>query len=179
MELHAIELLDELENMIESGKKSLIGGRISVEKNELISVISELRDILPREMMHANDFYKDSREVLESAQNQADNIVLESEKEADEIIAKAHGEAQAIVDDANTEAEAIVQEALQKQAQLVAAHEVTRIANQEAQEIVSKAEHRATEIKIATKKYLDSKLGTVADVLAKTYAEINDNKKSL
>ena len=48
MELHAIELLDALENMIESGKKSLIGGRISVEKNELISVISELRDILPR-----------------------------------------------------------------------------------------------------------------------------------
>ena len=72
-----------------------------------------------------------------------------------------------------------MEEALQKQAQLVAAHEVTRIANQEAQEIVSKAEHRATEIKIATKKYLDSKLGTVADVLAKTYAEINDNKKSL
>jgi vacuolar-type H+-ATPase subunit H len=179
MELHTIELLDELENMIENGKKSLIGGRISVEKNDVLSLIDQLRDLLPREMMHANDFYKDSREVLDSAQNQADAIVADAEKEADDAIAKAHQEAQSIIDDANTEADAIVQEALQKQSQLVAAHEITRLANQEGEAIVSKAEQRATEIKIATKKYLENKLGSVADVLAKTYAEINENKKGL
>ena len=38
MELHTIELLDELESMIENGKKSLIGGRVSVEKNDLLTV---------------------------------------------------------------------------------------------------------------------------------------------
>ena len=68
---------------------------------------------------------------------------------------------------------------MQKQAELVAAHEITRIANQEAQQIVMKAEQRATEIKIATKKYLDEKLSNVADVLARTYSEINENKKGL
>ena len=62
---------------------------------------------------------------------------------------------------------------------LIAAHEVTRLANQEAQQIVMKAEQRATEIKIATKKYLDEKLSNVADVLARTYSEINENKKGL
>ena len=62
---------------------------------------------------------------------------------------------------------------------MVAAHEITRLANQEGEAIVTKAEQRATEIKIATKKYLENKLGNVADVLARTYAEINENKKSL
>lgn len=179
MELHTIELLDELENMIESGKKSLIGGRISIEKNDVLTIIDKLRDILPREMMHANDFYKDSREVLDAAQEQADAIVADAEKEADDTIAKAHQEAQSIIEDANAEADAIVQEALQKQSQLVASHEITRLANQEGEAIVNKAEQRATEIKIATKKYLENKLGNVADVLAKTYAEINENKKGL
>ena len=179
MELHTIELLNELEGMIENGKKSLIGGRISVEKNELLAVIEELKDLLPREMMHANDFYNDSREVLESAQVQADEIIEKAEKKADKTIAGAHEDANAIVEEANTEADAIVKEALQKQSELVAAHEITRIANQEAKQIITRAEQRATEIKVATKNYLEDKLSHVADVLAKTYSEINENKKSL
>lgn len=179
MELHTIELLNELEGMIENGKKSLIGGRISVEKNELLAVIEELKDLLPREMMHANDFYNDSREVLEAAQVQADEIIEKAEKEADKTIAGAHEDANAIVEEANTEADAIVKEALQKQSELVAAHEITKLANQEAKQIVTKAEQRATEIKFATKNYLEDKLSHVADVLAKTYSEINENKKSL
>ncbi|MBR3918214.1 MAG: hypothetical protein IKJ59_05705 [Clostridia bacterium] len=179
MELHTIELLDELESMIENGKKSLIGGRVSVEKNDLLTVIEQLRDILPRELMHANDFYNDSRDVLDAANVQADEIIENADKEADKTIARAHEDAAAIRDDANTEADAIVKEALQKQSELVAAHEITRLANQEAQQIVMKAEQRATEIKIATKKYLDEKLSNVADVLARTYSEINENKKGL
>ena len=80
MELHTIELLDELESMIENGKKSLIGGRVSVEKNDLLTVIEQLRDILPREMMHANDFYNDSRDVLDAANVQADEIIENADK---------------------------------------------------------------------------------------------------
>lgn len=179
MELHSIEMLQELENMIENGKKSLISGRVSIEKNELLAVIEELKSILPEELLQANEYYRDSRELRQSSTHDAEMIISQANQEADEIIDKAHGEAQAIVDDANAEAEAIIKDAKRRQDELVSEHQVTKRAEEEAARIVNQANQRSAEIKRATRKYLDDKLDYVADILAKTYNEIEENKKSL
>ena len=179
MELHSIEMLEELEDMIENGKKSLMSGRVSVDKNELLAVIDELKSILPDEIIQANEYYKDSRELRDSAEHEADTIIAQANKEADEIVDKAQNDAEAIIADANSEADAIVKEAHRQQAELISEHRITQLATEQGNEIIGQANERANEIKRATKKYLDDKLNYVSDILAKTYNEIEANKKSI
>lgn len=179
MELHSIEMLEELEDMIENGKKSLMSGRVSVDKNELLAVIDELKSILPDEIIQANEYYKDSRELRDSAEHEADTMIAQANKEADEIVDKAQSDAEAIIADANSEADAIVKEAHRQQAELISEHRITQMATEQGNEIIGQANERAAEIKRAMKKYLDDKLNCVSDVLAKTYNEIEANKKSI
>ena len=179
MELHSIEMLEELEDMIENGKKSLMSGRVSVDKNELLAVIDELKSILPDEIIQANEYYKDSRELRDSAEHEADTMIAQANKEADEIVDKAQSDAEAIIADANSEADAIVKEAQRQQAELISEHRITQMATEQGNEIIGQANERAAEIKRAMKKYLDDKLNYVSDVLAKTYNEIEANKKSI
>ncbi|MBS5570138.1 MAG: hypothetical protein KHX22_02535 [Clostridiales bacterium] len=179
MELHSIEMLEELEDMIENGKKSLMSGRVSVDKNELLAVIDELKSILPDEIIQANEYYKDSRELRDSAEHEADTMIAQANKEADEIVDKAQSDAEAIIADANSEADAIVKEAHRQQAELISEHRITQMATEQGNEIIGQANERAAEIKRAMKKYLDDKLNYVSDVLAKTYNEIEANKKSI
>ena len=179
MELHSIEMLEELEDMIENGKKSLMSGRVSVDKNELLAVIDELKSILPDEIIQANEYYKDSRELRDSAEHEADTIIAQANKEADEIVDKAQNDAEAIIADANSEADAIVKEAHRQQAELISEHRITQLATEQGNEIIGQANERANESKRATKKYLDDKLNYVSDILAKTYNEIEANKKSI
>ena len=179
MELHSIEMLEELEDMIENGKKSLMSGRVSVDKNELLAVIDELKSILPDEIIQANEYYKDSRELRDSAEHEADTMIAQANKEADEIVDKAQSDAEAIIADANSEADAIVKEAHSQQAELISEHRITQMATEQGNEIIGQANERAAEIKRAMKKYLDDKLNYVSDVLAKTYNEIEANKKSI
>ena len=179
MELHSIEMLEELEDMIENGKKSLMSGRVSVDKNELLAVIDELKSILPDEIIQANEYYKDSRELRDSAEHEADTMIAQANKEADEIVDKAQSDAEAIIADANSEADAIVKEAHRQQAELISEHRITQMATEQGNEIIGQANERAAEIKRAMKKYLDDKLNYVSDVLAKTYNEIEANKKPI
>lgn len=179
MELHSIEMLEELESMIDNGKKSLMSGRISVDKNELLAVIDELKSILPDEIIQANEYYRDSRELKDATEHEADLIIAQANKEADEIVNKAQNDAEMIIADANGEADAIVKEAHHQQAELIAEHRITQIATERGNDIVNQANERAAEIKRATMKYLDDKLNYVSDILAKTYNEIEANKNSL
>ena len=179
MELHSIEMLEELEDMIENGKKSLMSGRVSFDNNELLAVIDELKSILPDEIIQANEYYKDSRELRDSAEHEADTMIAQANKEADEIVEKAQSDAEAIIADANSEADAIVKEAHRQQAELISEHRITQMATEQGNEIIGQANERAAEIKRAMKKYLDDKLNYVSDVLAKTYNEIEANKKSI
>lgn len=179
MDLHCIEMLEELENLISGGKKSLVSGRVSVDKEELLTVIDELKGILPDELLQANEFYRESSAMLDSAEKQADSIIAQASKEADEIVDKAQSDAESIIADANSEADAIIREANRQQAELIAEHRITQLATERGNEIVNQASERAAEIKRATRNYLNDKLDYVADVLAKTYNEIQNNKGSL
>lgn len=179
MELHCIELIEEIRDMVEKGKKSLVGSRVSIDKEALLMVLDELKDILPTELVHANDFYKDSREMREEAEIDADRIIEQANSEANEITEKAQSNAELIIEDARNEAEAIVNEALEQQAEMVSESQITLLANEKAEQIVLQAGKRATEIKRATTKYLDEKLSYVSEVLGRTYHEIEDNRKSL
>lgn len=179
MELHCIELIEEIEGIVNSGKKSLVGNRVSIDKEALLLLLGQLKDILPTELVHANDFYQDSRECRDEAEEDADRIIEQANREANEITVKAQNDAELIIEEARSEANAIVTEAMEEQAQMVSDHQITLLANERAEQIVLQAGKKASDIKKATTKYLDERLSYVADVLGRTYHEIEDNRKSL
>lgn len=179
MDLHCVEMLEELESLISDGRKSLMSGRISVDKEELLTLIREIKGILPDELLQADAFYRESKSLRDDADREADNIISQASNEANEIIDKAQSDAEAIIADANSEADAIINDAKNQQAELISEHRITQLATEHGNNIVNQASDRAAEIKRATKSYLSDKLDYVADVLAKTYNEIQNNKSSL
>ncbi len=179
MELHCIELIDELEEHIEKGKKSLVGNRVSVEKETIMILLDELKEILPTELVHANDFYRDSRKCRDEAEKDADSIIDQANREANDIVNKAQGDAELIIEDARNEAHSIISAAKEKQSQMVNEHQITVLANEKAEQIVLQAGKKASDIKEATMRYLDDKLSYASEVLGRTYHEIEDNRKSL
>ena len=179
MEIHSVEMLEVLKNLIVNGKKSLVSSRVSVEKNEVLELIAELESILPDEIKQANSYYKESLAIKEDAVNAANDIVGRANVQAENTIREAEDTANRIIADANSEAEAIVSEANAQQAQMVQENRITQLANEQAREILEQAKARELEIQRATKQYLEDRLNTVSTLLAKTYNEIEKNKKTL
>ena len=179
MEIHSVEMLEVLKNLIVNGKKSLVSSRVSVEKNEVLELITELESILPDEIKQANSYYKESLALKEDAVNDANDIVGRANVQAENTIREAEDTAKRIIADANSEAEAIIREAKAQQAQMVQENRITQLATEQAREILEQAKAREQEIQRATKQYLEDRLNAVSTLLAKTYNEIEKNKKTL
>ncbi|MBQ3867152.1 MAG: ATPase, partial [Clostridia bacterium] len=81
--------------------------------------------------------------------------------------------------DAHNQAELIVQEAGQRRLQLIEENSITEAARARAEEIISEANARAKEIRHGTREYVDNTLLGLSEFLAKTYNEVEANRKSM
>jgi F0F1-type ATP synthase membrane subunit b/b' len=102
--------LAEMEEVLESSKKSMLfSDKVSVDKNKLMEIITELRLNLPDDIRMAQRLLGDHDRVLEDAQNKAKIIIEDAELEAkklvrdDEITRRAMAEAEDIKDAAKKE----------------------------------------------------------------------------
>lgn len=179
MEIQSIEMLDMMEEIIVRGKKSLLGNRISVDGEELLGLIEELRNILPDEILQANAYYKESQNILQGAHDNAERIIGKAQDDADICIARAQKEAGTIISDAHADAELIVKEAANTRQQMIDSHQVTQMANEQARQIVDDANAKAREIRKGTRDYMDGKLAELGQFLANTYNEVEANRKAL
>lgn len=179
MELQSVDMLDMLEQMVNGGKRSLVSNRVSVDKDEMLELIYELKNVLPDEIVQANAYYKESRGILESAHNNAEKILQKARDDADACLAKAQKEANTILADAHNDADLIVKEAEARQLQLIDENAITVRATEQARSVVEDANAKAREIRKGTREYMDGKLLELSDFLAKMYNEVEANRKGL
>ena len=179
MEIQSIELLEEMEEIINTGRKALLSNRISVDGDELLALINELRDILPQEIVQANAYYKESQDLLKNAYDNAEQIIQKAQDDADVRIARAEKEAGGIITEAHEDAELIIKEAENTRQQMIDSHQVTQIANEQARQSVEDANAKAREIRKGTREYMDGKLMELGKFLADTYNEVEANRKEL
>ncbi|MBR5500457.1 MAG: hypothetical protein IKV74_02905 [Clostridia bacterium] len=179
MEIQSIEMLDEMEEIITTGRKALLSSRISVDGDELLGLISELRSILPQEIVQANAYYKESQNILKGAHDNAEQIIQKAQDDADVRIARAEKEANSIISDAHEDAELIIKEAENTRQQMIDSHQVTQMATEQARQIVEDANAKAREIRKGTREYMDGKLMELGKFLADTYNEVEANRKAL
>lgn len=180
MDLQSIDILDMMEQIIGNAKKSLInGGKVAVDREELLSLIDELRSAMPEELVQADSYYKESQNILQSAHDNAEQIIRKAQDDADLCLSKAQKEANAVIADAHGDAELILREAEDKRQQLIDEHEITQQAAEQARQIVDDANVKAREIRKGTREYMDGKLLELSEFLAKSYNEIEANRKAL
>ncbi|MBE5040348.1 ATP synthase subunit B family protein [Ructibacterium gallinarum] len=111
--MDALELLDELEDIIDKGASVPFSGRCILERDELLDVLQELKLKLPEDLKQAKWIKEERQRILQEAQAEADEIIKTVEKKAvsmvdeNEITKQAIAQGKQIVERAQAEAQAI------------------------------------------------------------------------
>ena len=112
-------IIGEIEDYVEGCKTyPLSSSKIIVNKEELLELLTELRLQIPDEVKQYQKVIKNQDAIINSAKQQADNMVDEANKvtaqmlDEHEIMQKAHATANQIIEDANNQADAILSNAL-------------------------------------------------------------------
>ncbi len=80
-----MEYLDELEDLLDSGRGRPFSNKITIEKEKIFDIIGEIRLNLPNEIRHAQKIIEDHDRIIEDAKNKASAIIAEAEIRAQEI----------------------------------------------------------------------------------------------
>ena len=87
MEYEAMELIEMMYSMIAEAKAMpLAAGRCIIERNDMLSMLEELRDSLPREMEEARRLWEAKEEFIASAKREAEQIRMEAEQKARQMV---------------------------------------------------------------------------------------------
>ena len=78
--MDALELLDELEDIIEKGASVPFSGRCILERDELLDALQELKLKLPEDLKQAKWIKEERQRILQEAQAEADEIIKTVEK---------------------------------------------------------------------------------------------------
>ena len=123
------KLLDELDELVESSTKIPLSGKIMIDKDELMSLIEEMRIAVPEELKQAEWIKEEKQRIISEAQVDADKMLTDLQIHI-EIMADNH----AIVSEAEKRAEEILNRAQ------ISAREVRSGAREYADDIISNVE---------------------------------------
>lgn len=111
--MDALELLDELEDIIDKGASVPFSGRCILERDELLDVVQEIKIKLPDDLKQAKWIKEERQRILEEAQAEADSIIKTAEEKIvsmvneNEITKKAIVQGNQIIEKARENAQAI------------------------------------------------------------------------
>lgn len=81
-----VMLLDQLDELIEDGKTGFLSGKISVDKQEMLEIINDIRLKLPTEVYQSERILEERNKILSDAQNEARLIVEEANEKLASLI---------------------------------------------------------------------------------------------
>ncbi|MCL2077432.1 MAG: ATPase [Oscillospiraceae bacterium] len=84
-----------------------------------------------------------------------------------------------IIEDAKGEADSIIKKAEEKAKQLVTQQEITRLAQQRANEIMASAQAKSKELRSTTNEYLDNTLSKIEELLSEDLVNIKKARNAL
>ena len=99
-----LDLLNELEETLDNSRAVPFSNRVSVDKEELYEIITEIRMKLPNELKQSKWVIEERNKILIDAQKEADEIVKNAEErvkrmvDENEVTKMAHEQAAEIVE---------------------------------------------------------------------------------
>jgi vacuolar-type H+-ATPase subunit H len=86
MKVEIINLIDMLEEIVSNGGKVPFSNKITVDKDEILSVLNEMRMRLPGDIKMAMGVMEDKQKILMQAQKAANDIIAEAETQRDSMV---------------------------------------------------------------------------------------------
>lgn len=81
-----VMLLDQLDELIEDGKTGFLSGKISLDKQEVLEIINDIRLKLPTEVYQSERILEERNKILGDAQNEAHLIIEEANEKLASLI---------------------------------------------------------------------------------------------
>ncbi len=152
------EMIEQIEIFIDNCKyQPLSQNKIVVHKDELESMIHELRLKLPSEIERCKKIMRNKEAILADARTRSDAIITESVNEANRLVDQHQ-----ITELAN-----------------IRANEILEMARNQAQEIVDQASEEASQIRLGAMYYTKDKLSEMRDIFKRIHDVEKDNYRTL
>lgn len=152
------EMIDQIEIFIDSCKyQPLSQTKIIVHKDELESMLEELKLKLPSEIERCRKIMRNKEAILADARTRSDAIITESVNEANRLVDQHN-----ITELAN-----------------VRANEILEMARNQAQQIVDQASEEANEIRLGAMYYTKDKLSEMRDLYNRIHDVERENYRTL
>lgn len=152
------EMIEQIEIFIDNCKyQPLSQNKIVVHKDELESMINELKLKLPSEIERCKKIMRNKEAILADARTRSDAIITESVNEANRLVDQHQ-----ITELAN-----------------VRANEILEMARNQAQQIVNQAAEEANEVRLGAMYYTKDKLTEMRDIFNKIHDLEKENYRTL
>ena len=141
IDLEIMDLFQELEEIIENAPlKGLTRKSISLDKEEVLNIISDIKSLMPEEVNQAIWINRERQRIITEAKTEAEKIIAQANQEA-QIKAK--------------EGEEFEENLKQQFDDIVESNEVVERAKERASQIINKAESYAVEIREGSLQYAE------------------------
>lgn len=104
--MEIMALIDRLEEMVSQATKVPLTGKVLLDPDELLSLVDEMRELIPQEIREANRIARDRETILRESREQAEQTV----REAQALAARLTSEA-AVAHEAQTQADELIDQA--------------------------------------------------------------------
>lgn len=152
-----LDLLDVFEEIVQNAKKSLVSNKCSIDRDEALDIVHELREKLPEEIKRARKIVEERKNILERAQDDARQIIAEAKEDANVALQEAESKAQELVD----------------------GHRITQMATEQARTTVDDAQQKVREMRLGARDYADRMLQDLEGLLQTQIREVQKNRASL
>jgi len=101
--MKVLELLDEIEEIVDTASGFPLTGKIMVDAGEILEIIKEIRIELPDEIQQAQWIKNERQRILDEAKKEYENVLRDAQRQAealienDDIITKAKNRADEII----------------------------------------------------------------------------------
>lgn len=165
IDLEIMDLFQELEELIENAPlKGLARKSISLDKDEVLAIISDIKTLIPEEVNQAIWINRERQRIITEAKIEAEKIIEQANQEA--LVKAKEGKE--------------YEENLKQQFEdIVESNEVVERATQRATEIINKAESYAMEIREGSIEYAEDVIGSLEQSLIETLEIVKRNKREL
>ncbi len=161
-------LIDDIEDLLENSKNVPFSSKVSVDAEEIKTIIEDIRLNLPDELMKARKIASERKEIIDAAEKTADEIIADAHKQAEDLISEHE-----ITKGAESAAADIMQQARTQ------ATEIIEQARATASELTEQAQKWSTDLRTSAGEYVENIVATADEALTTSVNEIRKARMSL
>ena len=84
--MKVLELLDEIEEIVDTAAGFPLTGKIMVDAEEILEIVKEIRVELPDEIQQAQWIKDERQRILDEAKREYDTVIRDAQKQAEALI---------------------------------------------------------------------------------------------